>query len=145
MSPVDAQRARLLVRPTLDTKFHIDFDWWERADRELEVYLRSHLCPEHQETYRDLDAGEVLEVLCTDPGALHDILSVLASRGINLTRIESRPVKSEPGKYLFFIDMLGHMEDAHISDALEDLRPCCSLLEWLGSYPVAEDDPARSI
>ncbi len=91
------------------------------------------------------DKTSLLLGLLDRPGALHDILSVLAQRGINLTRIESRPVKSEPGKYLFFIDMLGHMEDAHIEDAFNDLRPCCSQLEWLGSYPVAEDDPARSI
>ncbi len=91
------------------------------------------------------DKTSLLLGLLDRPGALHDILSILAVRGINLTRIESRPVKSEPGKYLFFIDMLGHMEDAHISDAFQDLKPCCSLLEWLGSYPVAEDDPARSI
>jgi hypothetical protein len=37
-----------LVRPTLSTKFHIDYEWWKRQDRELRVYLRSHLCPEHK-------------------------------------------------------------------------------------------------
>ncbi len=55
MSPLDAERARLLVRPTLDTKFHIDFQWWEKEDRDWEVYLRSHLCPQHQATYADMD------------------------------------------------------------------------------------------
>jgi hypothetical protein len=37
-----------LQRPTVETKFHIDYDWWRRADREVEVYLRAYLCPEHQ-------------------------------------------------------------------------------------------------
>jgi hypothetical protein len=52
---MESSRAQLLVRPTLDTKFHIDFDWWERTDRELHVFLRSHLCPEHQRAYAEMD------------------------------------------------------------------------------------------
>ena len=56
MSSTEASRVGLLVRPTLETKFHIDYDWWDRADRDLEVYLRSHLCPEHQEKYVELDS-----------------------------------------------------------------------------------------
>ncbi|GMR09722.1 MAG: hypothetical protein BMS9Abin28_0542 [Anaerolineae bacterium] len=44
-----------LVRPTLETAFHIDYGWWDRSDRNLDVYLRSHLCREHQEMYTDID------------------------------------------------------------------------------------------
>lgn len=44
-----------LVRPTLETAFHIDYEWWDRSDRDLYVYLRSHLCPEHQEMYAEID------------------------------------------------------------------------------------------
>jgi hypothetical protein len=36
------------LRPTLDTLFHIDYDWWHRGDQDLRVYLRSHLCAEHR-------------------------------------------------------------------------------------------------
>ncbi len=42
---------QVLVRPTLDTKFHIDFDWWARQSRDLRVYLRSYLCPEHRQVF----------------------------------------------------------------------------------------------
>lgn len=55
---VTATEARLphsLVRPTLDTSFHIDYAWWDRTDRDLEVYLRGHLCSEHQEMYPEID------------------------------------------------------------------------------------------
>jgi len=48
-----------MLRPTLHTRFHIDFDWWERRGREYRVYLRSHLCEEHQiefETKEDSDS-----------------------------------------------------------------------------------------
>jgi hypothetical protein len=47
-----------LVKPTLDTPFHIDFEWWEREARDLRVYLRSYLCPEHRavfESHTDLE------------------------------------------------------------------------------------------
>ena len=40
-----------LIKPSHKTKFHIDFDWWERESREFRVYLTSHLCPEHQAAF----------------------------------------------------------------------------------------------
>jgi hypothetical protein len=43
------------MRPTLDTKFHIDYDLWQSADRDVEVFLRDYLCPEHRQA---LDSGE---------------------------------------------------------------------------------------
>ena len=61
MSPLDAARARLLVRPTVDTRFHIDFGWWEKAERDWEVYLRSHLCEPHQASYADLETSSMVD------------------------------------------------------------------------------------
>ena len=81
------------------------------------------------------DKTSLLVSLLDRPGALNDALSILAARSINLTRIESRPVKDEPGRYLFFIDMLGHLEDEIVSDGCEKLKEICSYFEWLGSYP----------
>jgi hypothetical protein len=52
---------KLFLRPNLDTKFHIEYTWWDRADRDLEIYLRSHLCPEHQETFAELDASALVD------------------------------------------------------------------------------------
>ena len=42
-----------LVKPTLETRFHIDFDWWQKNDQDWRVYLRSNLCPEHQKMFLD--------------------------------------------------------------------------------------------
>ncbi len=50
-----------LVRPTLDTKFHIEYAWWNREGRDLDVYLRSHLCPEHQERFAQVDSGVLVD------------------------------------------------------------------------------------
>ncbi|MCX5874826.1 MAG: prephenate dehydratase [Deltaproteobacteria bacterium] len=81
------------------------------------------------------DKTSLLLSLLDRPGALNDALSILAQRSINLTRIESRPIKDEPGRYLFFIDMLGHLEDEIVRDGCEQLKEICSYFEWLGSYP----------
>jgi len=88
------------------------------------------------------DKTSLLVGLLDKPGALNDTLTILARRNINLTRIESRPVKAEPGKYLFFIDMLGHMEDGVIQEACERLQESSSYFEWLGSYPLARESTA---
>ena len=84
------------------------------------------------------DKTSLLVSLLDRPGALNDALSILAQRSINLTRIESRPVKDEPGRYLFFIDMLGHLEDDTVREGCERLKELCSYFEWLGSYPRVE-------
>jgi len=85
------------------------------------------------------DKTSLLVGLMDRPGALSEALSILARRSINLTRIESRPVKDEPGRYLFFIDMLGHMDDTVVREGCEELKGICAYYEWLGSYPRAEE------
>ena len=71
------------------------------------------------------------------PGALNETLSILARRNINLTRIESRPIKGEAGKYIFFLDLIGHIEDGIIEEGCERLQESCYFFEWIGSYPQA--------
>ena len=72
------------------------------------------------------------------PGALFEVLSCFARRGINLSKIESRPAKSEPWRYLFFLDCEGHATDPTVKGCLEELQKICVHLEWLGSYPAGE-------
>lgn len=61
MTPADATGSGLLVRPTVDTKFQIDYEWWDRAGRDLDVYLRSHLCEEHQASFAEMDAAAMVD------------------------------------------------------------------------------------
>ena len=65
MTTAPAKIPTSLVRPTVQTYFHIDHEWWERAGRELEVYLRDHLCTEHQKAYDESQPG--LRVDHVDP------------------------------------------------------------------------------
>ncbi|HNQ93318.1 MAG TPA: hypothetical protein PKK96_06850 [Anaerolineales bacterium] len=50
-----------LVKPTADTPFHIDFDWWKKNERDWHVYLRSLLCAEHREVFMDVEEGQVID------------------------------------------------------------------------------------
>jgi prephenate dehydratase len=71
------------------------------------------------------------------PGWLVDCLSEIASRGINLTRIESRPLKRQLGHYLFLADLAGHEDDPPVAAAIERLHVHCEVVRVLGSYPSA--------
>jgi prephenate dehydratase len=70
------------------------------------------------------------------PGALVAVLSEFADRGINLTKIESRPRRVQLGHYMFFADLQGGEEDAAVADALTALGRRVETLLVLGSYPV---------
>ncbi|MDP2830943.1 MAG: prephenate dehydratase [Candidatus Omnitrophota bacterium] len=68
-------------------------------------------------------------------GALYAMLLPFRKYGVNLTKIESRPSKRKVWEYYFFVDILGHQEDALIKKALQELERRCSYLKILGSYP----------
>lgn len=68
-------------------------------------------------------------------GALLEILTELAVRGINLTRIESRPTKRQLGDYYFSLDIQGHIAEARVQEALAGLHRICLEVRYLGSYP----------
>jgi prephenate dehydratase len=68
-------------------------------------------------------------------GALLEILSEFGNRGVNLTRIESRPTRSRIGHYCFSIDCEGHVADERVGDALAALHRVCADVRYLGSYP----------
>ena len=70
------------------------------------------------------------------PGALYELIGEFAKRDINLTRIESRPSKRELGDYIFYIDFVGHINDAIIKDALDNITLNVGMLKILGSYPI---------
>ena len=70
------------------------------------------------------------------PGSLLEILTEFASRGINLTKIESRPTGKALGEYCFFIDVVGHASDAAVGEAIRTLAETMLELKLLGSYPA---------
>jgi len=77
------------------------------------------------------------EVGADHPGALVDCLSEFSSRGINLTRIESRPLRRGLGRYMFFCDLEGRESDPAVAEAIAALRTKAASVRILGSYPLA--------
>ncbi|MHC1592366.1 MAG: prephenate dehydratase [Candidatus Helarchaeales archaeon] len=71
-----------------------------------------------------------------EPGALLHALKAFSDRKINLTKLESRPLKSTPWEYLFITDFEGHIEDKNVWDALEAVKTVTTMLKIFGSYPV---------
>ena len=71
------------------------------------------------------------------PGSLFDFLRELADRGINLTKIESRPTRRKPWEYNFYLDFEGHRQDACVAEVLKALEAHIIFLKVLGSYPKA--------
>lgn len=69
-------------------------------------------------------------------GSLLKMLMPLAERGINLSKIESRPSKKRPWDYYFFVDVTGHYNDAAMQQTIAELRKFCPMVKWLGSYPA---------
>ncbi len=69
------------------------------------------------------------------PGSLVEVLQRFASRGINLTRIESRPTRRQLGTYIFWLDLQGHRTDPGLAEALREVEAIAHWLVVLGSYP----------
>ncbi|MEV4311341.1 prephenate dehydratase [Actinocrispum sp. NPDC049592] len=78
-----------------------------------------------------------------EPGSLASTLSELALRGINLTRIESRPLRGLYGEYRFYLDFDGHVAEQRVADALAALHRSSRQVRFLGSYPKADGSPSE--
>jgi chorismate mutase / prephenate dehydratase len=84
------------------------------------------------------DKTSVLLVTRDEPGILYRTLGAFAQRGLNMTKIESRPSRRAPWEYVFFVDVDGHERDAGVAAALSEVRQACESLKVLGSYPKAD-------
>src|ERR1700682_1384702 len=70
-------------------------------------------------------------------GAVYEMLTPFATRGVSMTKFESRPSRSALWEYLFFVDIEGHRDDANVAEALAEVNRIAGFLKVLGSYPVA--------
>jgi chorismate mutase/prephenate dehydratase len=73
------------------------------------------------------------------PGALYQALGPFAREGVNLTRIESYPMRERIGNYLFFVDCAGHKDESKTKKCLADVEGAATLFKVLGSYPKGEE------
>lgn len=71
------------------------------------------------------------------PGAMYTMLEPLARHGVDMTKLQSRPARSGLWEYVFYVDFLGHQQDAAVAAALTELNERAAFVKVLGSYPVA--------
>ena len=76
-------------------------------------------------------------------GTLMKMIEPLSRRGINLSKIESRPSRRKAWDYYFYIDVTGHFDDPAMREAIAEMRQYCAMVKWLGSYPVTQDNPVQ--
>lgn len=89
------------------------------------------------------DRTSVTFLAANEPGSLVACLSEFAQRGVDLSRIESRPTKTQMGSYRFFADLVGHIDDAPVAEALRALYLRTPDVRFLGSWPSVE--PAQAV
>lgn len=127
-----------LVKPSLDTPFYIDFDWWQRSDRDWRVYLRSLLCSEHQEAFGDWKEGqrldwidpETAEVKSVD-GLQHTLMSHCALQPDFLT---ARTSMVEAIFRIFMINGNTPMSSQELAERLG--RPAITILKTIAGPRV---------
>jgi prephenate dehydratase len=88
-------------------------------------------------TYSGRDKTSIIFAAKSVPGALYKILKEFADKNINLTKIESRPTKSTPWEYNFYLDFEGHRTEIKCQQALEDIKDKTLFIKILGSYKAA--------
>jgi len=103
----------------------------DRHDVETRFVVIGHERPRRTGRDRTLLALAVRD----DPGSLHAALLPFADRGINLTRIESRPARGRSWRYIFIVELDGHMTDRPVLTAVEEVRAASRHLKVLGSFP----------
>ncbi|MBQ04864.1 prephenate dehydratase [Candidatus Bathyarchaeota archaeon] len=84
------------------------------------------------------DCSTIAYIVDHRPGTLLESLRVFASRGLNLTKIESRPIPGRPWEYTFFIDIEAHKDEPLMRDAIEELGGHTNFIKILGSYSRAQ-------
>jgi len=94
--------------------------------------------PPHLSEPTGADRTSAVLVVADRPGELAMVLTEFALRGINLSRIESRPLKGRLGAYRFYLDFDGHVTEPRVGDALAALHRRSTRVRFLGSYPRAD-------
>ena len=104
--------------------------------RFVEIAREARPCP------ADVPCRTTLRLsLAHEPGALGRVLVRFGERGVNLSRIESRPVPGEPWRYRFYLDLDAHAASTGVAAALQDIGPLVSEQRLLGTYPAVADRP----
>ena len=110
----------------------------ERIEDQVNNYTRFLVIGKKMAEKSGDDKTSLMFSVKDEVGILYHMLEPFAKRGINLSKIESRPLKRKAWEYIFFLDLVGHISDPLIAEAVQDLKGCCQFVKVLGSYPRAK-------
>ena len=116
----------------------------ERLEDHPENYTRFVLLSQSTSQSDDADKLSLVLKLSHRPGALHHALEPFARRGVDLLKIESRPIRGRPWEYYFYLDLHASTKDAKVADALAELNERAAEVRLLGCYPSAQLPIAQS-
>jgi chorismate mutase/prephenate dehydratase len=110
----------------------------ERIEDQVNNFTRFLIISRKMADSSGSDKTSLMFSVKDEVGILYRMLEPFAKRGINLSKIESRPLKKKAWEYIFFLDLMGHISDPMIADAVQELKQCCQFVKVLGSYPRAK-------
>jgi len=110
----------------------------ESVQMDHENYTRFFILEKHPRAVRDANKTSIAFIAKNVPGALHACLGEFARRGINLTKLESRPRRARPWNYVFYADFEGSMDEPECREAVGALVTTAGFVKVLGSYRRAE-------
>lgn len=147
MSPLSAAPSAF-VRPAVDTRFHVDFEWWEREGRELRVDVMKHLRPESQVAFAAYTGGETIDVVSPETGEVRVVDKLQF-----LLRTQCKPLEAFLTEHTSLVDAVFHvfllngnqpLAPTEIAEQIN--RPAATILRTLagrvvykGLRPVRDD------
>lgn len=123
----DIYKIKLLVRDIEDSR--------DNTTRFLVISNRDAQRPDPDPATFSSSKTSIMFSVADEPGSLYELLKPFARKGINLSKIESRPTKRRAWDYVFFTDVDGHIQDPKVKHAIEQLESHTKMLRILGSYP----------
>ncbi len=133
----DGPATQAAIGPALAASLYGGQILLESIEDDPENYTRFLLLSREAGALEAADKTSIVFTLGNVPGALHKALGAFASRGADLAKIESRPLRGRPWEYSFYLDVLGDPRGA-VAAAIEELRGLVHDVRILGSYPAAE-------
>jgi chorismate mutase/prephenate dehydratase len=107
----------------------------ERIEDQVNNFTRFLVIGKKQTEASGDDKTSLMFAVKDEPGILYRMLEPFAGRGVNLCKIESRPMKKKAWEYIFFLDLVGHISDPVVAEAVQELKGYCQFVKLLGSYP----------
>jgi prephenate dehydratase len=110
----------------------------EAIENDPQNYTRFIVIEREAKPLRSADKVSIVYGTQNEPGALLRTLQIFADRGINLCKLESRPIAVQPWEYLFYVDLTGSMAEANVAEALAKLQSLTRMTKVLGCYSSAQ-------